>query len=166
MARRWYVVHTRPQAEARAREHLANQGFEAWLPEFLKKRRHARRTETVRRPLFPRYLFVRFDLDAERWRSVLGTAGVMHLVGGDPPTPIADAVIEAIRARQDEDGLVPVSPALSLQAGDTVRIAEGPLADLEGIFLDIDETDRIAILLKLMGRELRVRVAAGDVEKA
>ena len=164
--KRWYVAHTRPQAEARAREHLLHQGFEAWLPEYRRTRRHARRTDQVLRPLFPRYLFVRLALDAERWRAVLGTAGVQHLVGGDPPTPLADAVIEAIRARTDDEGLVPVSPVLSLKAGDAVRIAEGPLADLEGVFLDIDEKDRVAILLRLMGRTLRVQVAAGDVEKA
>ena len=153
--KRWYVAHTRPQAEARAREHLLHQGFEAWLPEYRKQRRHARRTDQVLRPLFPRYLFVHLDLDAERWRSVLGTAGVQHLVGGDPPTPLVDA-----------ECLVPVSPALSLKPGDAVRIADGPLADLEGVFLDIDEKDRVAILLRLMGRTLRVQVAGRDVEKA
>lgn len=164
--KRWYVAHTRPQAEARAREHLVHQGFEAWLPEYRKKRRHARRTDEVRRPLFPRYLFVHLDLEAQQWRAVLGTVGVQHLVGGDPPTPIADQVIATLKARVDEEGLVPVSPALSLQAGDTVRIAEGPLADLEGVFLDIDDKDRVAILLRMMGRTMRVQVAAGDVEKA
>lgn len=166
VVKRWYVAHTRPQAEARACSHLQNQGFEAWLPEYLKKRRHARRSEEVRRPLFPRYLFVRLDLDAERWRSVLGTVGVQHLVGGDRPTPLADAVVALLKSRVAEDGLVPVSPALSLQPGDRVRIAEGPLADLEGVFLDIDDKDRVAILLTLMGREMRVQVAGGDVEKA
>lgn len=164
--KRWYVAHTKPSAEARAREHLMNQGFEAWLPEYLKTRRHARRSEQVRRPLFPRYLFVRLDLDAERWRAVLGTVGILHLVGGDPPTPVAEAVVAALWARTDADGLVPVSPALDLHPGDAVRIAEGPLADLEGIFLDIEDRDRVAILLRLMGRELRVRVDAQGVEKA
>ena len=47
-----------------------------------------------------------------------------------------------------------------------MRIADGPLADLEGVFLDIDEKDRVAILLRLMGRTLRVQVAGRDVEKA
>ena len=162
--RRWYVVHTRSQAETRAAQHLENQGFEAWLPEFRKRRRHARRVDEVRRPLFPRYLFVGLDLERERWRSVLGTAGVVALVGGDPPTPIADAVVAELRRRTDEEGLVRVDPAASLQAGDRVRVAEGPLADLEGIFLDIDERARVAILLKLMGREVRVRVHAADIE--
>jgi transcriptional antiterminator RfaH len=165
VARRWYVVHTRAQAEGRALQHLGGQGFEAWLPEYLKRRRHARRTEQVRRPLFPRYLFVRLDLEAERWRSVLGTTGVDGLVGGDPPTPLADAIVDALRQRTDEEGLVAVSPALSLRSGDAVRIAEGPLADLEGVFLDVDDRDRVAILLHLMGRDIRVRVDARGIEK-
>ncbi len=162
--KRWYVVATRPQAEARAAQHLANQGFEVWLPEFLKRRRHARRTDTVRRPLFPRYLFVRIDLDAEQWRSVLGTVGVIGMVGGDPPTPVADAVIDALRKRCDEEGLVAIDPALGLKEGQAVRITEGPLADLEGIFLDIDDQARIAILLSLMGRTVRVQADAANVE--
>ncbi|MBT6511012.1 MAG: transcriptional activator RfaH [Rhodospirillaceae bacterium] len=162
--KRWYVVQTKSQAESRAAQHLANQDFEAWLPEFLKKRRHARRTETVRRPLFPRYLFVRIDLDAEQWRSVLGTVGVISLVGGDPPAPVADTVIEAIKARCDAQGLLRIDPGLGLSEGQGVRIAEGPLADLEGVFLEIDDQSRVAILLSLMGRRVRVQVDAGNVE--
>ncbi len=162
--KRWYVVHTRPRAEARAVSHLANQGFEAWLPEFRKTRRHARRTETVRRPLFPRYLFVRLDLDDEPWRSVYGTVGVVSMVGGDPPAPVADAIVETIRARRGDDGLVRIDPALGFARGRRVRIAEGALADLEGVFLDIDDRARVGVLLTLLGRPVRVRVDAGSVE--
>ena len=118
----------------------------------------------MRRPLFPRYLFVRIDLDAEQWRSVLGTVGVISLVGGDPPAPVADTVIEAIKARCDAQGLVRIDPGLGLSEGQGVRIAEGPLADLEGVFLEIDDQSRVAILLSLMGRRVRVQVDAGNVE--
>ena len=162
--KRWFVVQTRPNAESRAAQHLENQGFEVWLPEFLKKRRHARRTDMVRRPLFPRYLFVRIDLDAEQWRSILGTVGVIAMVGGEPPTPVADAIVEALVQRCDADGLVAIDPALGLKEGQPVRITEGPLADLEGIFLDIDDQARVAILLSLMGRKVRVQADAGSVE--
>lgn len=164
--KRWYVAHTRAQSERRALEHLTNQGFDAWLPEFHKRRRHARRTEWVRRPLFPRYVFVHLDLDAERWRSVLGTVGIQALIGGaDRPTPIADAVIEAIRARVDQDGLVRINPADTLKAGEVVRIADGPFADLEGIFLDMADNERVAILLSLLGRNVKVTVSADQVER-
>ena len=53
MGHRWYVVRTQPHAESKASAHLGRQGFETYLPRYLKKRRHARRVETVQAPLFP-----------------------------------------------------------------------------------------------------------------
>ena len=64
---RWYVVHTQANGEERARANLERQGFEVYLPRYLKHRRHARRTGPVRRPLFPCYLFVRFDRARTPW---------------------------------------------------------------------------------------------------
>ena len=56
---RWYLVHTRPNSERKAELNLQAQGFATFLPQIEKTIRHARRLKTVRRPLFPRYLFVR-----------------------------------------------------------------------------------------------------------
>ena len=57
----WFAVYSRARAEATAQEHLRRQGYEVYLPRHLKRRRHARRTDFVLAPLFPRYLFVAFD---------------------------------------------------------------------------------------------------------
>lgn len=57
----WYAVYTQAGKERFALQNLANQGFEAYLPSYRKRRRHARRVDTVLAPLFPRYLFVRMD---------------------------------------------------------------------------------------------------------
>jgi transcriptional antiterminator RfaH len=165
--KRWYVAQTQPRAETKALAHLKNQNFEAWLPEFLKRRRHARRTEMVRRPLFPGYLFVHLDLDAERWRSVLGTVGIVTLIGGDrAPTPLADEIVDAIRARVDDKGLVVIDTAGSFSKGDAVRVADGPFAELEGIFLDLADNERVQILLKLLGRDVKVWVKPDHLERA
>jgi transcriptional antiterminator RfaH len=51
---RWYVVHTQSYQEARAELNLRRQGFEVWLPLSRRRRRHARRIDTVLAPLFPR----------------------------------------------------------------------------------------------------------------
>ena len=72
---RWYVVHTAPNGEARATAHLRRQGFETFMPRFAKLRRHARRTEKILAPLFPRYLFIQMNLSVDRWRAVNGTVG-------------------------------------------------------------------------------------------
>ena len=58
----WYVVHTHPRGESLAFVNLQRQGLEAFLPQYLKRRRHARRTQWVPAPLFPRYLFVKMDI--------------------------------------------------------------------------------------------------------
>ena len=47
MTSRWYVVQTQPHAESKAVEHLARQGFGAYLPRYLKRRRHARKVELI-----------------------------------------------------------------------------------------------------------------------
>ena len=59
----WYVLRTHAKAEFKALNHVMRQGFGAYLPQYLRKRRHARRTDWVRSPMFPRYLFL------SRWTS-------------------------------------------------------------------------------------------------
>ena len=108
-------MRTQPRAESKARAHLGRQGFETYLPRYFKKRRHARRVETVQAPLFPSYLFVAIDREKQRWRSISSTVGVSHLVcNGEEPAPVPDYVIDALRDREDETGLIrlPVRPRL------------------------------------------------------
>ena len=69
-AQRWYIVQTHVRAELKATFHLRRQGFETYLPCYLKKSRHARRVDTVATPLFPRYLFVSVDTATQRWHSI------------------------------------------------------------------------------------------------
>ncbi len=62
--KRWYVVHTHTRGERLAMVNLRRQGLDTYLPQYLKRRRHARRTEWIPAPLFPRYLFVAMDYSA------------------------------------------------------------------------------------------------------
>ena len=85
----WYVVQTQANAERKAAFHLERQGFAVYLPQYLRRWRHARRTELRPAPFFPRYLFVALDLSRDRWRSVNGTFGVSRLVmEGERPQPV------------------------------------------------------------------------------
>lgn len=164
--RRWYVVRTQPQAERRARENLERQGYEAWLPLHRRRRRHARKVEVVLRPLFPRYLFVAVDLETTPWRPMLSTFGVASVIQGpEGPVPVPDPVIEGLRARTDEAGVIEIEPT-AFRGGARVRITSGPFADLEGIFEARSDAERVAILLSLMGRAVRVMVSEGDIEPA
>jgi len=158
IGRRWYVVQTHPHAECRAAAHLERQGFQPYLPRYLKRRRHARRIETVAAPLFPRYLFVAVDMAVERWRSIQSTFGVSRLVcNGEDPAAVADAVVDGLK-RQEQDGLVRLQQRPQFAIGDKVRVLDGVFADCLGLFDGMSDKQRVSVLLDLLGRKVRILI--------
>jgi transcriptional antiterminator RfaH len=167
MTTRWYVVQTQPHSEGKADAHLRRQGFSTYLPRYLRQRRHARRTEIVARPLFPSYLFVALDLGRDRWRSVHSTFGVSHLIlAGDEPLPVPDEIVERVRSREGEDGFVTLGLPAGLKLGSKVRLIDGIFADATGVLDRVADSRRVAILLRLLGREVRVSVPTASVGAA
>jgi len=165
-AQRWYVVHTQPHHEMRADANLQRQGFATYLPRYQRTRRHARRTETVVRPLFPRYLFVAIDLGRDRWRAIHSTFGVSYLVqAGDEPLSVPSGVVEEIRARED-GGLVKLGLPPGIGPGSPVRLIDGIFQDARGVLDRVADDRRVAVLLELLGREVRVFVPAASVRAA
>lgn len=160
----WYVVHTQLNGEARAELNLRRQGFHTYLPRYLRSRRHARRTHMVPRPLFPRYLFVALDLARDRWRSIPSTFGVLQIVlAGERPAPVPDGIVEQIKAREADDGYVALGLPVGVGPGSRVRLIDGIFADTKGVVERIGDDRRIAVLLELLGREVRVFVPASSV---
>ncbi len=165
--RRWYVVHTQPNRETRAVQNLQRQGFNAYLPMFKRLRRHARKTEEVSRPLFPRYMFVELDLKLERWRSIYSTFGVSQLIStGEEPVPVPAGVVDEIRAREGRDGFVELGLPPGIGPGSPVRLIDGIFAEAKGVLDRIADQYRVSVLLQLLGREVRVFVPAAHVGTA
>ncbi len=162
----WYAVYTQPGKESLAAKHLRNQGFDAYLPQYQKMRRHAGRTSIVAAPLFPRYIFAAIDLDQQRWRSVNGTQGVAGLVMfGDKPASVPLEVLTEIRARENEVGFIQLNPP-AFQRGQTLRIIEGPMSDTQAIFEEQVDGNRAILLVSLLGRQVRTRMPLRQVEAA
>jgi transcriptional antiterminator RfaH len=156
--KRWYVVNTLAHQERRAEANLRRQGFETWLPEFRRRRRHARRIDMILAPLFPAYLFVRLDVETERWRSINGTFGVVRLLcDADMPKAVPEALIDDLMHRRDEAGSI-ILPSRKFVAGESIRVAAGPFADLEGLFEEMSGRDRVFLLFNLLGRKVRASV--------
>ena len=163
----WYAVQTHINAENKAVLHLERQGYQVYLPRLLKRRRHARRVDTVAAPLFPRYLFVGVDLLAQRWRSIQSTIGVTCLVcNGDKPALVPSKIIEALHQSEDERGFVRLHQPPRFVQGDAVRILDGVFTDCLGLFEGMADRERIAVLLDLLGRKARVVLDAESVVAA
>ena len=164
---RWYVVQTHVNGEAKAASHLARQGFGFYFPRYLKRRSHARKVETVARPLFPRYLFVAIDIATQRWRSIQSTVGVSQIVAwGGNPASVDDGVINALRAREDEGGFIRLERRARFAPGDKVRILDGAFLDSLALVEGVNDRDRVAVLLELLGRKVRVFVGADLIAAA
>lgn len=156
---RWYVVQTHALAENKALFHLNRQGFNVYLPRYLKRRRHARKTDWIPAPLFPRYLFLRMDAEQSRWTKIRSTIGVSHLIcHGNIPAPIPEEIIEDIKRRESDTGIIDIRREAQFRKGDVIQITTGPLSERVGLFECETDEDRVVILLNLLGREVKVKV--------
>lgn len=160
---RWFVAYTLARKEALAVAHLERQGFDAFLPRITATHRHARQATTVHVPLFPRYVFVRLDVERQRWRSINGTIGVQTLVTTlDAPAPVPPGIVEALQACANEDGLLDLHG--QLQEGDFVRLLGGPFDGAIGTLTRLDERGRVEVLFKWLNGDVRVKTSRHMLE--
>ena len=162
--RTWYVVRVRPGGLNRALTNLERQGVITYVPERARTTRRNGRLVTSLRPLFPGYLFVAVGSDDVPWRSINATFGVANVVCLVPgrPAPVPAELIATLRAYCDcEEGMDGTS---RYHPGDRVRIVLGPFADMTARIEAVSEKERIHVLLDMMGRSVRTRVHATDLE--
>jgi transcription antitermination factor NusG len=161
------VVQTKTNQSALAAKTLREAGFVVYNPLILRRLRAGR----SRVQLFPNYMFVKFI--AGRWfraKSVRGVAHIFILAGGERPALVSDLVIRALRARENEHGLIDLSPsrlsAKQLNKGDLVSILVGPYASLQGLYEGQSGKDRALVLLTMLGSLRCVEVLEGDLRAA
>jgi transcriptional antiterminator RfaH len=143
-----------------AQENLLRQGFHVYLPR-IQARKHCRgKWVKVVEPLFPRYLFIRVDPDRHSTASVRSTRGAVGLVRfGGQPAVVPDEVIEAISQQEDEATGLCKDDRIRFCEGQSVRVVEGPLAGMEGVFAQEDGEARVIVLMELLGKANKVRVS-------
>lgn len=145
---RWYVIQTKPKQENRAESNLNAWRVETFVPRVRKSRKHSSAGATTHptKPLFPRYIFARFQISSQL-HKISFTRGVSRVVSfGGTPTPVDDEVIDLIISQAGDDGLIRLGE--ELRRGDKVMIKEGPFSSLTGIFeREIKDSERVRILL-------------------
>jgi transcription antitermination factor NusG len=151
----WYAVRVRSKFEVMVSAGLSGKGYEPFLPLYKARRRWSDRIKEIELPLFPGYVFCRFDVGTRL--PVLTTPGVVSVVGyGREPVIIDEAEIEAVRAII-ASGL-PAIPWPYLRTGHRVLIEHGPLAGLEGIVSAIKKELRLIVSVTMLQRSVGVEI--------
>jgi transcription antitermination factor NusG len=157
----WFALHVRTRHEAGVAAHLQGMGYEDFLPLYKTRTRWSDRTKEVEAPLFPGYLFCRFD--PQNRLPILKTPGVIQVVGySRQPIPVEETEIEAIQALVASG--IPSQPWPYLEVGEKVRIESGPLRGREGVLVEFKGTHRLILSVALLQRSVAVEIEAALVK--
>lgn len=160
---RWYVVQSKPREEERARYFLEEKGFQTYLPMMEVVTVRGFKNVTTEKPLFPGYIFCRFNKD-ENLAHVRWTKGVKKLLPESVnPIPVENEVVNAIQSLQQKDGIIRKQP---LQKNDRIRIARGTFKNILGIFDHwTSDQGRVRVLLNFINYQASVELHHSLVEK-
>lgn len=152
----WYAIQIQSRFGSIASATLRGKGYEEFLPLYRSRRRWSDRMKELELPLFPGYLFCRFNVN-DRLLPILTAPGVIGIVGaGKTPVPVDDEEIEAVREIL-RSGLA-AQPWPYLHVGFKVYIEAGPLAGLEGIITNTDKVYRLIVSVNLLQRSVAVEI--------
>jgi transcription antitermination factor NusG len=151
----WFALHVRSRHDKLVAANLRVRGMEPLLPLYRSRRRWSDRTRVMDLPLFPGYVFCRFN--PEMLLPILMTPGVVRVVSASKrPCPVAEEEIAAIQRIVSSGSTV--EPWPYLQTGQKVRILDGPLFGIEGILLDVKNRRRLVVSVHLLQRSVAVEV--------
>jgi len=151
----WYALQVRSRKESYVASQIEGQGLECLLPTYKSIRKWSDRMKELEQPLFPGYLFCRFDF--QNRRSVVTTPGVLQIVGyGRTAIPVSDEEIQALKLAVSSD--MPKQPWPYLEVGQRVRVNYGTLTGLEGILVNVKGNHRVVLSVKLLQRSVAMEV--------
>lgn len=151
----WFALQTRPRNEKQVEHLLTHKGYECCLPMYRQKRRWSDRVTEVELPLFPMYIFCRFNTSAIG--KAISTPGVTCIVGfGGQPAEVEVKEIEALQLL-DQSGLLR-EPWVYIPNGTLVQVEAGPLAGAQGIFCSGEDKRRFVISVTLLQRSVAVQL--------
>lgn len=161
---RWYAIQTKVNKEKEVEKRLCDLHIEVFMPWMRTRRRIGSRFHWILAPLFPGYLFCRLDL-IESGKAVRYSPGVKDFLKfGSQIAEVAVEIVTSVRERCP-GGVAQIEP-ISAKPGDAVRINEGPFLGLEAIFEKrMKGSERVAVLLEILGRQTRLVLPSETVEK-
>ncbi|ATF09630.1 transcription termination/antitermination protein NusG [Candidatus Enterovibrio altilux] len=175
--KRWYVVQAFSGFESRVsrslREYIKIHEMEDFFGDVLVpteevvEMRAGQRRKSERK-FFPGYVLVQMTMNDESWHLVRSVPRVMGFLGGTPdrPAPISDKEADSILNRLEKAGESPVHKIV-YEAGEVVRVTEGPFVDFNGVIEAVDyEKNRVKVSISIFGRATPVELEFHQVEKS
>ena len=160
---RWYAVRTRSNFETRVAEGLFGKGIDQFVPCYEEVHQWKDRKKKVRVPLFPGYVFTRFQDSPEMRISVMRTNGVVSILGhAGAIEPVPEHELAAVRTILA--ARVGCGPHPFLREGALVRVTRGALTGLEGLLVKIKNQARLVVSVSLLSRSVAAEVSARDIE--
>lgn len=148
----WFLIYTKPRCEDNVETLLSGAGFEVLNPKIRERKLVRRKAADVVSPLFPCYVFARFDKIRD-YHLVRYTRGVKWVLRNeDGPAEVQDPVVESILSRM-ENGVVLLRSAFT--PGQEVLVMGGPFEGFGAIFeREMSGMERVSILLKTINVRL------------
>jgi transcription antitermination factor NusG len=141
----WTAAQLQPRRERLALHMLVQESFTVYAPKLRERRTIRGRRADSEAPLFPGYAFVLIRL---QWHAARWCPGVVRLVmDGLQPARVPDAVIEEIRGRERNVAVELPKRRLDL-----------------AIYAGMSGSERVAVLLQILGGQQRATLAQRDVE--
>jgi transcription termination/antitermination protein NusG len=160
-AAQWFAVWTRSRHEQVVRDQLQQKNITAFLPTIPRWSRWKDRKKKVDFPLFPGYVFARFET-ADRL-AVLKCTGVVSIVSfNGEPAPVPDQEIDNIRTLVES--MLSYDPCPMIKTGAMVEVTHGPLKGVIGRLTRKGAQDRLVLSVDLIGQAVSVQVDAADVK--
>ena len=163
MAQEWFILQFKSNSHHQAVKNLTRQGFETFLPLHDTTSRKLSRFINTSRPLFPGYMFIKFDRAESKWHKINNTYGVSRLITfSSILKSIPTTFVDSLMRRYDSSGkLIPVK---KLKKDDQVNILRGPFANFIATVEKYESDQRIWILLDLMNRKTKIQTTSDALE--
>jgi len=162
MSKEWFILQFKPNSHHLATKNLTQQGFEVFLPLHDTTSRKLSRFINTSKPLFPGYMFIRFNRAESKWHKINSTYGVSRLITFNSTLKsIPTNIVDSLMKRYDSSGkLLPIK---KLKKGDQVTVLKGPFANFIATVEKYEADQRIWILMDLMGRKTKIQTPSDNL---
>lgn len=163
----WYAIRTKAKQEDIARSHYERQGYRVYLPQLRSTVRHARRITEKLVAFFPGYLFLHLAPGERNWTAISSTRGSLGaLCFGDTYVPTPAWVIDDLKAREDKNRAIPMDDLMKekLVPGCIVTVNMAGEEAIQGVVYSTRGAENVDVLLTILGRQVKAKVAISRIE--